>query len=81
MPCCLIVVLRRAKRAKDEPRCEELRSENSSLTARMFATKEVQGVVVQAVETLKTEKSDVLKRKESLFVEFTLPSTNNAIIF
>jgi kinetochore protein Nuf2 len=47
----------------------------------MFATKEVQSVVVQAVETLKTEKSDVLKRKESLTVEFTLASTNNAIVF
>jgi hypothetical protein len=59
----LTSLLRRAKRAKDEPRCEELRAENSSLTAHMFATKEVQAMVVQAVETLKTEKSEILKRK------------------
>jgi len=56
----------REKRAKDEPRCEELRADNSALTTRMFSTKEVQATVVQAVEALKTEKNDLLKRKASL---------------
>jgi hypothetical protein len=38
----------------------------------MFSTKEIQATVVQAVESLKTEKNDILKRKASTLVESTL---------
>src|ERR1700730_17941005 len=55
----------RLRRAKDEPRCEELRAENAALTANMLKTKDVQTSVVQTVEFLKSEKSDILKRKVS----------------
>ena len=56
----------RSRRAKDEPRCEELRAENTALTAHMFKTKDVQISVVQTVEFLKSEKGDLLKRKVML---------------
>jgi hypothetical protein len=64
---CFDVTLIRSRRAKDEPRCEELRAENNKLTAKMFKTKDVQIAVVQAVEKLKTEKTDLLKRKAGCF--------------
>ncbi|KAJ6611798.1 Nuf2 family-domain-containing protein [Mycena sp. CBHHK59/15] len=56
----------KAKIAEDEPRCEQLRTENSALRARMFATKEFQVSAVQEVENLKAEKSSLLERKEAL---------------
>jgi len=56
----------RTKIAEDEPRCEQLRRENSALRARMFATKEFQTAAVQEVEKLKAEKSALIKRKASL---------------
>jgi kinetochore protein Nuf2 len=51
--------------AEDEPRCEQLRKQNSELRARMFATKEFQTAAVQEVEKLKAEKSALLNRKVS----------------
>ena len=65
----------RSRRAKDEPRCEELRAENTALTANMFRTKDVQISVVQTVEFLKSEKGDLLKRKVML-VPASLRSTH-----
>jgi kinetochore protein Nuf2 len=49
--------------AEDEPRCEQLRTENAALRARMFATKEYQVAAVQEVENLKAEKSALVERK------------------
>ncbi|TFK42826.1 Nuf2 family-domain-containing protein [Crucibulum laeve] len=56
----------KAKIAEDEPRCEELRTENNALRAKMFATKEFQTTAVQDVEQLKAEKNALIKRKEAL---------------
>ncbi|KAJ7929385.1 Nuf2 family-domain-containing protein [Mycena leptocephala] len=56
----------KAKMAEDEPRCEQLRGENATLRARMFATKEFQATVVQEVENLRAEKSALVERKEAL---------------
>jgi kinetochore protein Nuf2 len=60
-----VIIGSRLRRAKDEPRCEELRAENAALTANMFKLKDVQTSVVQTVEFLKSEKNDFLKRKVS----------------
>ena len=49
--------------AEDEPRCEQLRNENSTLQAKMIATKEFQIAVVKEVENLKAEKTSLIKRK------------------
>ncbi|KAG6819356.1 hypothetical protein H0H93_012571 [Arthromyces matolae] len=56
----------KAKIAEDEPRCEQLRSQNSALRAKMIATKEFQTTAVQEVEKLKAEKNALVKRKETL---------------
>ncbi|KAJ7043360.1 Nuf2 family-domain-containing protein [Mycena alexandri] len=56
----------KAKMAEDEPRCEQLRAENSSLRAKMFATKEFQVATVEEVEKLRAEKSALVERKEAL---------------
>jgi kinetochore protein Nuf2 len=53
----------RAKQEADEPRCEELRQENASLTAKLVATKEVQTDIAGSCEKLKIQKSDLLQRK------------------
>ncbi|KAJ7273400.1 Nuf2 family-domain-containing protein [Mycena rebaudengoi] len=55
-----------ARIAEDEPRCEQLRTENTQLRARMFATKEIQLATVQEVEQLKAEKTALVQRKEAL---------------
>ncbi|KAJ6606657.1 Nuf2 family-domain-containing protein [Mycena vulgaris] len=56
----------KARMAEDEPRCEQLRTENDTLRARMFATKEYQVAAVQEVEHLKAEKTALVERKEVL---------------
>ncbi|KAJ7684806.1 Nuf2 family-domain-containing protein [Mycena polygramma] len=56
----------KAKMAEDEPRCAQLRTENATLRARMFATKEYQVAAVQEVENLKAEKTALVERKEAL---------------
>ncbi|KAJ6513821.1 Nuf2 family-domain-containing protein [Mycena vitilis] len=56
----------KAKMAEDEPRCVQLRTENATLRARMFATKEYQVAAVQEVENLKAEKTALVERKEAL---------------
>ncbi|KAJ7231452.1 Nuf2 family-domain-containing protein [Mycena haematopus] len=59
----------KAKMAEDEPRCEQLREENATLRAKMFATKEFQMASVQEVENLKAEKTTLIGRKEVLNAE------------
>lgn len=49
--------------AKDEPRCDELRKENNSITAHLRATKEIQTGLVTDIEGLKTEKAALIQRK------------------
>ncbi|KAG5650919.1 hypothetical protein H0H81_010526 [Sphagnurus paluster] len=67
----------KAKIAEEEPRCEQLRLENSALRARMIATKEYQIAAVQEVEKLKGEKNTLIKRKEALNGE--IASVSDAI--
>ncbi|KAG5643896.1 hypothetical protein DXG03_009467 [Asterophora parasitica] len=59
----------KAKIAEDEPRCEQLRSDNSALRAKMIATKEFQTVAVQEVEKLKAEKNALVKRKARALID------------
>ncbi|KAF5386676.1 hypothetical protein D9615_001740 [Tricholomella constricta] len=67
----------KAKIAEDEPRCEQLRSSNSALRAKMIATKDFQTAAVQEVEKLKAEKNALVKRKEALNGE--IASVSDAI--
>ncbi|KAG6841203.1 hypothetical protein C0991_000865 [Blastosporella zonata] len=75
----------KAKMAEDEPRCEQLRSENNALRAKMIATKEFQIAAVQEVEKLKAEKNALVKRKEAfngeiLSVSDTITRTRSRIV-
>jgi kinetochore protein Nuf2 len=56
----------RAQRAKDEPKCEELRAENAAITAHLVATKETTQGVVKDIEALKIEKANVILKKENI---------------
>ncbi|KAJ7074414.1 Nuf2 family-domain-containing protein [Mycena amicta] len=56
----------KAKMAEDEPKCAQLREENSVLRARLFASKQVQEDTVEQVESLKAEKTALMQRKEAL---------------
>jgi kinetochore protein Nuf2 len=56
---------RRTKQAEDEPRCQELRTENAALTAKLVSTKEVQKEIAGSCEKLKIQKNDLLQRKVS----------------
>lgn len=55
----------KAKRAEDEPKCDELRKENAAITAHLMATKEMQQALAKDIETLKIEKAGVIQRKVS----------------
>ncbi|KAF7311680.1 hypothetical protein MKEN_01071600 [Mycena kentingensis (nom. inval.)] len=59
----------RARMAEDEPKCRELREENASTCAKLFAVKDMQQKYVQQVEALKTEKTGLIQRKENLNAE------------
>ncbi|PFH47672.1 hypothetical protein AMATHDRAFT_151540 [Amanita thiersii Skay4041] len=61
----------KAKIAEDEPVCEQLRNENNTLRAKMFATKEFQTAAVQEVEKLKTQKNALIKHREALKMELS----------
>ncbi|KAF9228623.1 hypothetical protein BS17DRAFT_772262 [Gyrodon lividus] len=56
----------KAQRAKDEPKCEELRIENAAITAHLVATKETTQGVVKDIETLKIEKANIILKKENV---------------
>ncbi|KAI0060855.1 hypothetical protein BV25DRAFT_1827411 [Artomyces pyxidatus] len=56
----------KATRADDEPRCEELRTENAAITAQLIATKDIQTILLKDIEALKSEKATLNQRKESL---------------
>ncbi|KIJ69633.1 hypothetical protein HYDPIDRAFT_36657 [Hydnomerulius pinastri MD-312] len=56
----------KAQRAKDEPKCEELRVENAAITAHLMATKETTQSVVKDIEALKVEKANIILKKEGI---------------
>lgn len=62
----------KAQRAKDEPKCEELRMENAAITAHLMVTKETTQKVVKEIEALKVEKASVLSKKDNVNNETTL---------
>jgi kinetochore protein Nuf2 len=57
----------KAKQLADEPKCEEFRQENISLTTRMVGIKEIQEQTAGECEVLRKDKSDLLKRKARPF--------------
>ncbi|KAI0034709.1 Nuf2 family-domain-containing protein [Vararia minispora EC-137] len=54
------------QRARDEPRANVLRQENAAITAELIAMQELQTRVLAEIDALKSEKSSLLQRKESL---------------
>ncbi|KAG8217350.1 Nuf2 family-domain-containing protein [Butyriboletus roseoflavus] len=56
----------KAQRAKDEPKCEQLRTENAAITAHLMATKETTQAVVKDIEALKIEKANIILKKENI---------------
>ncbi|KAF8436921.1 Nuf2 family-domain-containing protein [Boletus edulis BED1] len=62
----------KAQRAKDEPKCEQLRTENAAITAHLMATKETTQAVVKDIETLKIEKANLVLKKENINSETSL---------
>jgi kinetochore protein Nuf2 len=62
----------KSKQAANEPKCEEYRKENTALTAKMIATKEIQEKTAGECEALKQDKSDLLRRKASISIFFLL---------
>ncbi|KZT03575.1 uncharacterized protein LAESUDRAFT_659679 [Laetiporus sulphureus 93-53] len=57
------VVTIKAKRAEDEPKCEALRQEKTSMTAQLVQYKETQLSLLKDLETLKREIESVLQSK------------------
>ncbi len=53
----------RAKRAEDEPKLDDIRQENASITSQLIAYKETQMRLLKDVESLKAEKSVLVQKK------------------
>ncbi|KAJ7582459.1 hypothetical protein C8J56DRAFT_1167567 [Mycena floridula] len=68
----------KAKMAEDEPKCAVLRQENTTLRARMVATKDIQVSTVSEVEKFKAEKRALLAKKEALNAEINSLTENIA---
>ncbi|KIK24910.1 hypothetical protein PISMIDRAFT_97675 [Pisolithus microcarpus 441] len=62
----------KTQRAKDEPKCEELRTENAAITAHLMVTKETTQKVVKEIEALKVEKASVLSKKDNINADTAL---------
>ncbi|KAH7889874.1 Nuf2 family-domain-containing protein [Phlebopus sp. FC_14] len=66
----------KAQRAKDEPRCEELRMENAAITAHLMSTKETTQAVVKEIEELKIEKANIIAKKQNVSSDTALLHDN-----
>ncbi|KAF5355279.1 hypothetical protein D9758_006087 [Tetrapyrgos nigripes] len=66
-----------AKRAEDEPRCEQLRQENKEIYLKMMATKEAQKAIVNEVEEIKANRKELLQRLEAMNKELETVSDGN----
>ncbi|KAH9998986.1 Nuf2 family-domain-containing protein [Russula vinacea] len=62
----------KAKRAEDEPRLDDIRQENVSITSQLIAHKETQTRLLKDIESLKAEKSALVQRKESICADAAL---------
>jgi kinetochore protein Nuf2 len=57
------MALFRAKLAEDEPRLDDIRQENASITSRLIAYKETQTRLLEDIGSLKAEKAGLVQRK------------------
>jgi kinetochore protein Nuf2 len=69
---------RRAQRAKDEPKCEQLKEENAAATAQLLAAKEVHTGLTKDIEGLKIERAHLQARNESVNSEVALLMDSNS---
>ena len=65
---CYVLTIRpylpfRAKRAEDEPKCEQLRRENTAMTEQLIKYKETQHAFLEKLEKLKQEIETLLQHK------------------
>ncbi|KAN0105253.1 Nuf2 family domain containing protein [Russula decolorans] len=62
----------KAKRAEDEPKLDDIRQENVSITSQLIAHKETQTRLLKDIESLKAEKSTLVQKKESVCADAAL---------
>ncbi|KAI0736553.1 Nuf2 family-domain-containing protein [Fomitopsis betulina] len=60
------IVSIKAKRAEDEPKCEQLRQENTSMTEQLIKYKETQHAFLEKLEKLKQDIENLLQHKEGV---------------
>ncbi|KAG2149272.1 Nuf2 family-domain-containing protein [Suillus clintonianus] len=68
----------KAQRAKDEPKCEQLREENAVVTTQLLAAKEVHTGLTKEIESLKIERAHLQARNETVNSESALLMDNNS---
>ncbi|KAG0706409.1 Nuf2 family-domain-containing protein [Suillus ampliporus] len=68
----------KAQRAKDEPKCEQLKEENAAVTAQLLAAKEVHTGLTKDIESLKIERAHLQARNETVNSESALLMDNNS---
>ncbi|KAG9318295.1 Nuf2 family-domain-containing protein [Chiua virens] len=62
----------KTQRAKDEPKCEELRAENAAITAHLMAAKETSQSVAKGIEALKIDKASIILKKEGINADISM---------
>ncbi|KAH9977227.1 Nuf2 family-domain-containing protein [Lactifluus volemus] len=62
----------KAKLAEDEPRLDDIRQENASITSQLIAYKETQTRLLEDIGSLKAEKAGLVQRKESICADAAL---------
>ncbi|OAX43797.1 hypothetical protein K503DRAFT_765525 [Rhizopogon vinicolor AM-OR11-026] len=68
----------KAQRAKDEPKCEQLKEENAAVTTQLLAAKEVHTGLTKDIEGLKIERAHLQARNESFNSESALLMDSNS---
>ncbi|KAG1804244.1 Nuf2 family-domain-containing protein [Suillus subaureus] len=68
----------KAQRAKDEPKCEQLKEENAAMTTQLLAAKEVHTGLTKEIESLKIERAHLQARNETVNSESALLMDNNS---
>ncbi|KIK35132.1 hypothetical protein CY34DRAFT_812406 [Suillus luteus UH-Slu-Lm8-n1] len=73
----LKLTARRAQRAKDEPKCEQLKEENAAMTTQLLAAKEVHIGLIKDINSLKIERAHLQARNATINSESALLMDNN----
>lgn len=73
-----LTITHRAQRAKDEPKCEQLKEENAAVTAQLLAAKEVHTGLTRDIEALKIERAHLQARNETVNSEAALLMDSNS---